>query len=93
MKLTLNFVTPKEHVAKDLEVTQVVAPAFKGEVTILPGHTPFLSVLEKGRVAYKDKNNQGHEHQVSEGFVEVREHGKITILAEIEKEVGKDIPL
>ena len=82
MTLFLDFVTPQKRVTSKLEVIHVVVPAVLGEVMILPGHTLFLGALGKGRLLFKDIQQQEHRYEISGGFVEVREEGKVSILAE-----------
>ncbi len=52
----------------------VVAPAFDGQVGILPGHAPFMTLLGQGvltvRVAGRDGGG-GDRFEVSGGFLQV----------------------
>ncbi len=63
----------------DVEVDEVRLPGVMGELGILAGHTPLLTALAIGRVAY---TADGQEHQlvVKNGFAEVQPD-RVTILA------------
>jgi len=78
----LNLVTPEKKVAVDLEILFVTVPAFKGEVDILPGHTPFVTTLETGVLTYKAKGGDKiFKAVVSWGYCEVSPEG-VNILAD-----------
>ena len=51
-RLKLRVVTPVNPVIDD-EVDEVVIPGELGEFGVLPGHTPLISILEPGELAYK----------------------------------------
>ena len=79
-QLQLEVVTPERRVLAE-SVEMVTVPGFGGELGILPGHTPLISRLQTGVLAYvKD----GHTLQlhVSGGFVEVNDD-RVSVLAEI----------
>lgn len=72
------------------EVDEVTAPGREGEFGVMPGHTPFLTVLGVGELMYK----VGAEERflaVRHGFAEIK-HEKVTILAE-EAEFPAEIDL
>ena len=54
----------------DGEADQVVAPAFDGEVGILPRHAPFMTLLGKG-VLFVRHGNTSSRFNVSGGFLQV----------------------
>jgi F-type H+-transporting ATPase subunit epsilon len=77
--LQLDVVTP-EGLVVSTEVDEVVAPGPEGEFGVLPGHSPFLVMLDVGEVRYP--SGQGVERlAVAHGFAEVTPE-KVTILAE-----------
>lgn len=79
-KLTL--VTPEKKILTDVEVDEVVVPAFKGEINILPGHAPLMSTLGVGVLRYKLKGGSGFSSAaISWGYCEVNPQG-VSILAE-----------
>ncbi|MCH6567544.1 MAG: F0F1 ATP synthase subunit epsilon [Nitrospinae bacterium] len=78
-RLQLDVVTP-EGVVVATEVDEVVAPGPGGEFGVLPGHTPFLVLLDVGEVRYQSE--RGEERlSVAHGFAEVTPD-RVIILAE-----------
>lgn len=80
MPLSLTIVTPEKKVIHKLSVDEIVMPAEKGEVTILPGHAPLLTALGVGMVRTLSRE-ESINFLVSYGFAEVRED-QVTILGE-----------
>ncbi len=77
--LQLDVVTP-EGLVVSTEVDEVVVPGPEGEFGVLPGHSPFLVLLDVGAVRYPTP--QGVERlAVAHGFAEVTPES-VTILAE-----------
>lgn len=77
--MTLSIVTP-ERVTWEGEVTSLVAPAFDGQLGVLPGHAPLLAQLTPGIVQIR----AGEETRllaVSGGYVEVY-GGRVSLFAE-----------
>lgn len=85
--LDLEIITPERVVVHE-EVDSVEAMGSLGEFGILPGHVPFLSVLEPGEIRYT-KGGQTTYLAASEGFGEVVED-KVTLLVNA-AEFGEDI--
>ena len=54
----------------DGEATSVVAPAFDGQVGILPGHAPFLTVLGTGLLTIAQSGSSSR-FTVEGGFLQV----------------------
>ena len=79
MPLHLDIVTPERRLVS-LEVEQVRAPGAEGSFGVLPGHTPFLTVMEPGELAYHAGGRE-HRYFVGGGFVEVS-GDRVTVLAE-----------
>ncbi len=78
-RFQLDIVTP-EGVVVSTEVDEVVVPGPEGEFGVLPGHSPFLVLLDVGEVRYP--TDRGVERlAVAHGFAEVTPE-KVTILAE-----------
>lgn len=48
----------------------VTAPAFDGEVGILPHHAPFMTLLGQGTLAIR-QGTATHRYQVQGGFLQV----------------------
>lgn len=79
---TLNLVTPEKKLVTDLEIDEVLVPAFKGQLDILPGHAPLMTTLGTGLLKYKAKGASAHETVVvSWGYAQVNPQG-VVILAE-----------
>ena len=68
-QIDLEIVTPDHLVVHDT-VTAVTIPGKAGYLGILPGHTPLLSEIVPGVIAY-DRDNVTHYLTVSWGFAEV----------------------
>lgn len=89
-RLSLEIVTRHRRVM-EVEVDEVRLPGMMGELGILPGHTPLLTALAIGRVAY---TVDGQEHQlvVKNGFAEVQPD-RVTVLAReaaLPEEIDRD---
>ncbi len=80
---TLNLVTPEKRLVTDLEVDEVIVPAYRGQLDILPGHAPLMSTLGTGLLKYRATGSTGFESVVvSWGYLEVHPQG-VTVLAEV----------
>lgn len=55
----------------DGEAQSVIAPAYDGEVGILPHHAPFMTVLGQGRLVVRTGSG-AQRYQVRGGFLQVR---------------------
>ena len=56
---TLNVVTPEKKLVTDIEIDEVLVPAYRGQLDILPGHAPIMTTLwmqwlESGEARYRD---------------------------------------
>ena len=51
-KISLTIVTRDRRIV-DAQVDEVILPGTDGELGILPGHTPLLTVLKVGVLAYR----------------------------------------
>ncbi len=52
------------------DADSVVAPAFDGEVGILPRHAPFMTLLGEGRLTVR-QGQTGHTDRVKGGLLQV----------------------
>lgn len=75
----LEIVTPQRKLLS-MEVEETTAPGQEGEFGVLAGHTPFLTVLKPGEVAFK-KGAESGVLAVGRGYAEVLP-GKTTILVD-----------
>ncbi|MGA1204631.1 MAG: ATP synthase F1 subunit epsilon [Opitutales bacterium] len=70
MPLTLEIVTPERKVLSE-EVDHVVLPTEAGgEIDVLPGHIPLMTMIEPGELRYY-KGNQVESIAIARGFIEV----------------------
>jgi F-type H+-transporting ATPase subunit epsilon len=53
------------------DATSVVAPAFDGEVGILSGHAPMMTLLGKGELRIEGGSAGGTKFTVEGGFLQV----------------------
>jgi F-type H+-transporting ATPase subunit epsilon len=69
-RLTLTIVTPEHAVVDGVSCDEVRLPAPDGEMGILPGHTPIITLLGIGTVTYRDGGKTAAV-AVREGFAEI----------------------
>jgi len=69
-KLRLTVVTPERAVLNGVVCDEVTFPSERGELGILPGHTPLIALLAIGVVGYRDGARQ-ESLAVRGGFAEV----------------------
>ncbi len=79
-RLHLDVVTPSRRLLAE-EVEEVRLPGALGELGVLPGHTPLLTSLGTGPLAYH-KGQEEHRLAVQGGFAEVLPD-RVTVLARI----------
>ncbi len=79
-QLQLEIVTPERRVLAEA-VDAVQLPCLGGELGILPGHTPLISQLQTGVLAYT-RGGTSQQLHVSGGFVEVNAD-RVSVLAEV----------
>jgi F-type H+-transporting ATPase subunit epsilon len=61
------------------EARMVSAPAADGDIGILPGHTPVLSVLRPGNIRITTLSGEVRSVQVDEGFLSV-DANRVTVV-------------
>lgn len=86
MPLLLEIVTPEKRVF-GAEVDHVVVPTATGEIDILPGHLPLLSILEPGELRY-GQGAKSVDVAVDRGFVQIQ-GDKVSVLTEGAIDVAK----
>ncbi len=80
MKLTL--LTPEKKIVMSQEVEEVLVPGHNGELHILPGHAPLMTLLSTGILRWRLKGTtEMNKIVVSWGYCEVNPEGVI-VLAE-----------
>jgi len=55
----------------NVKVTSVVLPGLEGSFGVLPGHTPFVSILKEGKIKYFTPEE--NDLEVAGGFVKVQD--------------------
>ena len=84
-KLKVQVVTP-ERILFDTEAYEVLVPSQKGQMGILPGHIPIISMLEPGILYLKNDEATPQEQwqvlAVSGGVVKVLKNNQVTVLAD-----------
>jgi F-type H+-transporting ATPase subunit epsilon len=78
--LRLEVVTPRRMLVQT-EVAEVRLPGVLGELGVLPGHTPLLTALDVGRLAYTEGGRE-KKLAVANGFAEVLPD-RVTVLAKL----------
>lgn len=67
--MRVTVISPERSVF-DGPAESVVAPAFDGEVGILPRHAPFMTLLGKGELRVR-QGGTAHRFEVEGGFLQV----------------------
>jgi F-type H+-transporting ATPase subunit epsilon len=80
MALQLDVITPERRLVSET-VDYVTVPGAEGELGILPGHTPLISQLRTGVLAYT-QGGATRRLLVSGGFVEVNSD-RVSVLADL----------
>ena len=70
-KLVLTVVTPERSVVEKTPCDEVTLPAEQGEIGVLPGHTPLITLLGTGVVAFKNAGAAAGAVAVRGGFAEI----------------------
>jgi F-type H+-transporting ATPase subunit epsilon len=80
MSLQLDVITPERRLVSEA-VDYVTVPGAAGELGVLPGHTPLISLLRTGVLSYT-QGATTHRLMVSGGFVEVNAD-RVSVLADM----------
>ena len=78
--LQCNVVSAKETIYSG-EISMLIATGVEGEVGVLPGHIPFITLLKPGTMQIKTSNGNDEMVYVSGGVLEVQPH-LVTVLAD-----------
>jgi F-type H+-transporting ATPase subunit epsilon len=80
-KLTL--LTPDKKVFVDQEIEEVTVPAYRGELNILPGHSPLITTLSTGIMRWRLKGeSELKQIVVSWGYCQITPSG-VDVLADM----------
>lgn len=77
----LKILTPEKTQYKG-EVKSVNIKTLAGEITILDGHEPLISMFEVGPVNIIDKNDQKHLVEIKSGCLEITPDNELNVLTE-----------
>jgi F-type H+-transporting ATPase subunit epsilon len=80
MAIQVDIVTPRRSLFSG-EVDTVVLPGVEGQMGILAGHAPLLTILDIGEIILRRQGQEDEFIAVSGGVVEVRPN-QVTILAD-----------
>ena len=80
MPIVLEIVTPMAKVYSE-KVESVVLPTLQGEVGILPGHIPLMTMLEAGELQVAKTGGGKELLAVDKGFAEVKSD-QVTVVTE-----------
>ena len=80
--LKFSLYTPESSFIKQIPVREILAPSVKGQLNILPGHAPLVSLLEAGILHYWPENSSECKTvAVGWGYLEIA-HNEVSVLAE-----------
>lgn len=80
--MRLTALTPEKKLVFDELVDEVTVPAMKGELNILPGHSPLITTLDTGLLKWKAKDsNTESVALISWGYCQITADG-VNVLAE-----------
>jgi len=79
--LTVDIVGP-DRVLWSGTAKSVTVPTVEGDISVLAGHIPVLSVLKHGSVRVTASEGEGHALDITGGFVSF-DHNVVTIVADI----------
>jgi len=77
--MRVTIISPEKSIF-DGDATAVVAPAYDGEVGILPRHAPFMTLLGEGKLVVRE-GNRSWTFAVMGGFLQVTDNA-VTVVAE-----------
>jgi F-type H+-transporting ATPase subunit epsilon len=83
-KILLEIVTPEKSLIKE-EAEEVTAPGEEGEFGVLPGHTPFMTILKTGEIKYGGRGGSYKYLAVNNGFAEVMPNRVYVLVETAEK--------
>lgn len=77
--IKLEIITPEGMVFAGM-VDSVILPGISGRFTVLPGHMPMITVLDRGRLFYSIAHRQ-RMLEIGPGMTQIEQHS-VTVLAE-----------
>ena len=80
MPLTLEIVTPEKRIYNNSNVERVKIPSTSGDIEVLPGHIPFILMINPGEIRVMNER-ETDQIAIDKGFAEIF-GDKISILTE-----------
>lgn len=71
-----------EGVRYEGEAKSITVNTVQGEITVLEGHLPLVSVAKPGKMYYIDTRNERHFVEMPGGIIEVRPENEVVILSQ-----------
>ncbi|HCM40738.1 MAG: ATP synthase F1 subunit epsilon [Bdellovibrionales bacterium GWB1_52_6] len=81
MSLKLTILSPERRLLENVSAESVTLFGSEGQIQIMPGHAPFIGVLETGTFSYRPAGGQDIVGAISHGFFEVKDD-KVVVTAE-----------
>ena len=85
--MRVRIISPEQAVFEG-PAESVVAPAFDGEVGILPRHAPFMTLLGDGTLKVRDESGE-RRFRVKGGFLQVHDDS-VSVVAEQAESLEED---
>jgi len=85
--IDLKIITKEKLVYED-SVSEITIPTQDGIITVLPNHTPLVSVLKLGEMIIR-KDNDSTPFAISAGVIEVRNKSRVFVLAETTEHIDE----
>ena len=91
VEFKVEIVNPEKSFLSKEDVTEVVVPAFDGEIGILKDHIPIISFLKPGIIKVL-KNNEEDSYYVEDGILEFKDNNLSILTSSIIKvsDLSKD---
>ncbi len=90
MRFQLDIVSPEGPVFRDM-IDELTVPGSKGELTLLPGHRPIITVLRPGTITIGRGATKDY-YAIGGGFMELH-RDRITLIADAAEHASRiDIP-
>lgn len=83
-RIGVRILTPEGAVFDDLAY-MVIAPSVRGEVGILPRHTPFIAFLKMGETRLKMLDDTELVYATSEGYLSVEDDRVLVLVEQAER--------
>ena len=83
--MSVRVVSP-ERVVFEGSARSLVAPAWDGQVGVLPGHAPYLTLLGAGELNVQSETGGQQRFHVSGGVLKVEANAVTVLAAEVDSE-------